>query len=94
MLANSGRWQMQQDNNFLPCFYVVIVLSLNILLKMQQGHVQNIFWQPNNVDYNRAICRTPCFVLTPQLQHGGCAVKTMPSALASSPLSRVVTSVT
>jgi hypothetical protein len=60
MLVTAGRWQVYQDNNFLPCFYVVIVLSLNILLKMQHVHVQNIFWQLNNVDYNRAICRTPC----------------------------------
>jgi hypothetical protein len=23
-------------------------------------HVQNIFWQPNNVDYNRTICSARC----------------------------------
>jgi hypothetical protein len=74
MLVIAGRWQMQQDNNFLPCFYVVIVLSLNILFKMQHAHVQNIFGNQIMLIIIEPSAEHLAFVLMPQLQHGVCAM--------------------
>ena len=52
----AGAAGQQLSSVFLRCYCLVFKHPY----KMQHVHVQNIFWQPNNVDYNLAICRTPC----------------------------------
>ena len=84
MLVIAGRWQMQQDNNFLPCFYIVIVLSLNILLKCSMCMCRIYFGNQIMLIIIEPSAEHLAFVLMPQLQHGVCAMWNMPSAPTSS----------